>query len=85
VNAFAAYFLFALLTAPLWWPALRMLLAEVRAAGASEPLAPPPPAPLAPVAALRTTWGTTRTRLALQARVRASARRWEGGFGRRSP
>ena len=84
MNALAAYLLFGLLAAPLWWPALRILLAELRAAAVPEQLAPPTLTP-PPLAALRGTWSTPRSRLALQVAERRSSRRWEGGFGRRSP
>jgi hypothetical protein len=87
VSSAVGYLLFALVTIPLWWPALRVLLAEIRAAADSEPLLPPSsPARSAPLP-LVTPWSTTRTRLAALAAARqtGSARRWEGGFGRRSP
>lgn len=86
MNSAAAYLAFALLSIPLWWPALRVLLAELRAAADSEPLQSPNASRVTPLALVRP-WSTPRTRLAALAAARqvASSRRWEGGFGRRSP
>jgi len=83
VSSAALYSLFALVTLPLWWPALRVLLGEVRSAADSEP--PPPPSRALQVTA--PTWGTPRTRLGALAAARRAAGegRWQGGFGRRSP
>ena len=85
MSSFALYFLLALLAVPLWWPALRVVLAEVRLAADSRP---PAESAAAPVSArpLGAAWSTPRTRLAALAAARhvSSARRWEGGFGRRS-
>ena len=86
MSSALAYFLFALVSLPLWWPALRAVLGDVRAAAEPETLAPPSAAPLVQARA-EVPWSTTRTRLAALASVRrhSSPRRWEGGFGRRSP
>jgi hypothetical protein len=86
VPSALAYALFALVTLPLWWPALRALLGDVRAAAEPEVLAPPSAAALVQ-ARPEVPWSTPRTRLAALASVRrhSSPRRWEGGFGRRSP
>lgn len=82
----AVYSLFALVTLPLWWPALRLVLSEVQAASESEPLAPPAPPPVVTPLPSITPWSTRRTRLEALAAARrqGSSRRWEGGFGRRS-
>lgn len=87
MSSTAAYLVFALVSIPLWWPALRVLLSELGAAADSEPEATPPAAPRATPLPLVTPWSTPRTRLAALAAARqvGSLRRWEGGFGRRSP
>jgi len=84
VGSLAFYLVLAVLGFPLWWPALRAVLSEVRLAADSTPPASPPAATVTP---LTPRWSTTRTRLAaLQvARQHSSSGRWEGGFGRRSP
>lgn len=84
MNSAVLYVLFALLSIPLWWPALRVLLAEVRAAADSQPAAPPAATPVVTPLPTLAPWSTPRTRLAVRALARPTVRRWEGGFGRRS-
>lgn len=85
-SSLAFYLVLAGLGLPIWWPALRAVLSEVRLAADSQPPLTGGSAP-EPVGPLRATWSTPRTRLAALAAARqiSSTRRWEGGFGRRSP
>lgn len=77
MTSLGAYALLAGATLPLWWPALRLILAEIRTAAEPEPLPPTPRG--APVIATPGAWSPSRS-----ARFRPRLR-WEGGFGRRSP
>jgi len=88
VDALVFYLALVVLGLPLWWPALRTVLGEVLHAAETQP----PEAPTARLAAPLSAspgarWSTPRTRLSARhaARQISSPRRWEGGFGRRSP
>lgn len=89
MSAALLYLTFAAVSAPLWWPLFRTLLADISAAGEL----PEPDAPEASTRVrhlgLRAVDADSRAplhrKLAFQgvARRVAARRRWEGGFGRR--
>lgn len=86
MDTLALYTLLALCGMPLWWPALCVVLGEVRLAAESQAELPSTTGAVT-VRSRSASWSTRRTRLAALSAARqiSSPRRWEGGFGRRYP
>jgi hypothetical protein len=72
------YLLFGAAMLPLWWPALRLVISEISAAGEAEPTLPSGPGRTVAAPQIAA-WRSTRARRA------PGHHRWEGGFGRRMP